>query len=120
MKEFDQVEILAIKLEELFPDAGEREKAASLLASYGSEEDEREAGRVRLAALKLAGSDLGKLQGFLQSAREDYRDVLAWAEYPNQNRIQCGLGSEGRAELIRRDREQYEQWLFGETKNEGE
>jgi len=105
--------MLATKLEELFPDGEEREEAASLLDSYGREEHEREPGRVRLAVLKLARGDQVKLRGYLQNAREDFRDVLAWAEYPNQVRVQYGLGSAGREELICRDREQYERWLFG-------
>ena len=111
-------ENLAIKLEEHFPDPEERGRVLTLLESYGAEEYEREPDRVRLAILKLAGRDPEKVEKYVHSARGDYRDVLAWAEYPNQMRVQCGLGIAAREELIRRDREQYERWLFGKTRSD--
>src|SRR5262249_52152388 len=49
----------------------------ALLAEYG-----REAHRVHLALLKLSAGDVDALQSNLEAAKRDYRDVLAWAEYP--------------------------------------
>ena len=37
--------------------------------------------RVRMACLKLGKGDLGKLMNAINAAQQDWRDVLAWAEY---------------------------------------
>ena len=37
--------------------------------------------RVQLAILKLSGKDLAKLRHNITQAKEDFRDVLYWAEY---------------------------------------
>lgn len=61
---------------------GDRADARSWLERYGSELHHRETARVRLAILKLAGGRLDKLRSFVETAIKDYRDVLAYAEYP--------------------------------------
>ena len=43
---------------------------------------QREAPRVRLAALKLADSNLDALRCQIKAAKRDYRNVVAFAEYP--------------------------------------
>jgi hypothetical protein len=53
----------------------------ALLGTYGTEEWEREAPRVRVAILRLAAGDLDRLQQQLDYAKRDYRDVLLGAEY---------------------------------------
>ena len=57
-------------------------EAIALLLTYGSEQHEREADRVRRAVVQLADGDLGRLRYFTAVAKQDYRDVLMWAEYP--------------------------------------
>ena len=58
-----------------------RAEVAAVLAAYGNESSPVGALRVRMACLKLAGGDLGKLKHFVDDALRDYRDVLAGAEY---------------------------------------
>lgn len=74
-------DILNQKVTEHFP--GEQAEAMTLLNRY---ESESAAGRLRvqLAVLKLSQGDLRKLQEFIEVARTDYRDVLFWAETPEQ------------------------------------
>lgn len=40
--------------------------------------------RLMLAAIKVAGGDLGKLSMWVQAARTDPRDLIAAAEYPRE------------------------------------
>jgi hypothetical protein len=51
-----------------------------LLAEYQSNERPR----VQLAILALANGDEKRLRTFLREAKLDYRDVLLWAEYPDE------------------------------------
>jgi hypothetical protein len=53
-----------------------RAPARDLVASYAHNERER----VQLAALILAGGELGVLADVIQLANADYRDVLAYAD----------------------------------------
>ena len=65
----------------VFPD----EDAATILAvldEYGREPYERERERVQRAILMLANGDVDKLLSYTLAAKQDYRDVLWWAEYP--------------------------------------
>ena len=45
----------------------------------------RGAARVQLAILVLADGDLNKIEQLVTAANEDYRDVLYWAEYPEES-----------------------------------
>ena len=80
----DRIQILERKLKGLFPFDEIRERAraivAELIPGVAGE-------RVTLAALKLAGSDLGEIRRCVDAARTDYRNILAWAEYPRQMRL---------------------------------
>ena len=58
-----------------------------LLDTYGVESYERERERVQLAILKLSEGSEVKLREYLAVAKRDYRDVLFWAEYPEESRI---------------------------------
>jgi hypothetical protein len=88
-----------------------------ILHRYGEEEYERESPRFQLAIIKLSAGDLNRLEKHVDLAKKDYRDVLAFAEYPEEMRMGF-LGmrelSEEEAKAIRqRDREQYLAWLEG-------
>jgi hypothetical protein len=86
-----------------------------LLDRYGSEDYHREKDRVYLAILKLSDGKLDLLEHYLDIALSDYRDVLAWAEYPEEMKLGYAAKSQLQPEdvkaLQQRDREQYLNWL---------
>lgn len=104
-------ETLLRKLGKLFPQRADWERAKAIQNEYGSEHHEKEPHRVRLAILKLAGPDLDQVSKYTSYAKEDYRDVLAWAEYPNQSRAGPLRDESEKASLASEDRRQYEEWL---------
>ena len=74
--------------------------------------------RLQLAILKLAQGKLDEVHTLANYAKRDYRDVLMWAEYPEEGRalwtLSSHLSPEQRDELehVRgRDRAQYLAWL---------
>lgn len=71
------------RIGELYGD-GERAKVADLLEVYGTEPWERERERVLLGVLLLSGSDSDRVGELISCARKDYRDILLWAEYPEE------------------------------------
>ncbi len=81
------------------------------LDQYGREPYERD--RVQLAILKLSKEDgLPSPERYVRAAKQDYRDVLACAEYPNEFRCPpAELTPEVRGRLQRADHEQYLAWL---------
>lgn len=87
------------------------------LETYGVESHERERERVQLGILKLSGGDLVKLRELVEVAKRDYRDILAWAEYPREmsrSPTEMQENINGEAGRIReRDRAQYLEWLLG-------
>src|SRR2546421_8601858 len=64
-----------------------RARVLELLDSYGVESYERERERVQLAILKLSNGSEEKLREFVAVAKRDYRDVLFWAENPEEARL---------------------------------
>lgn len=62
-------------------------RVLELLDSYGVEPDERERERVQLDILKLSGGSEEKVREYVAVAKRDYRDVLFWAEYPEESRL---------------------------------
>ena len=62
-------------------------RVLELLDDYGVESYERERERVQLAILKLSEGKEEKLGEFVAVAKRDYRDVLFWAEYPEEARL---------------------------------
>src|SRR5260370_31517128 len=69
-----------------FPESS-RARVLELLDSYGVESYERERELVQLAILKLSGESEEKLREFVAVAKRDYRDVLFWAENPEETRL---------------------------------
>ena len=110
-------ETLERKLVTMWPEEAVRKHVISLLAEYGSETSELGEERVRLAILKLSESDADALPELVEAAKRDYRDVLLWAEYPEEARAGAAprkLSPSEAAERSRmgeRDRKQYEDWL---------
>ena len=96
------------KLSETFSDA-DREVAAAELDATGINEE-----RVHLAIIKLSERKLGELRKFIEVAKVDQRDVLAWAEYPEEFAAATwNMKEEEVAEIRVKDREQYLSWLRG-------
>ncbi|THJ24853.1 MAG: DUF1851 domain-containing protein [Nitrospira sp. CG24E] len=56
-----------------------------LLDVYGLESHEQERERVQMAILTMSQGNEDKLLQFVEAAKQDYRDVLYWAEYPQQS-----------------------------------
>lgn len=86
----------------------------AMLNEYGSEGWQRETDRVRLAVLKLAAGNMEKVRQGIETAKQDYRDVLAYAEYPGYMSRVPGTGTRPPDEVKRivdADWKQYQDWL---------
>ena len=65
----------------LFPSRSAK-TVLELVDQYGLEDHERERERVQMAILALSQGREDQLLHFVEAAKQDYRDVLYWAEYP--------------------------------------
>ena len=90
-------------------------QARRLLQQYGAQDWEREADRVRLALLKLSEGNLEQLRVWLQTAQQDYRDVLVGAEYREQSQFDSwnldDAGKRALKQARKRDLQQLMDWL---------
>jgi len=104
-------DLVIAKAKQSFPDEA-LEEILEILDLYGQERHEREKERVQVAVLKLAQGRIEKLRASLAAAKTDYRDVLAWAEYPEEVRRDTWKMEDQEVKQIReRDRKQYIDWL---------
>ena len=78
---------LKIALQALFPDPAERARVSGALETYGGESWHREPARVKLGILRLVSDQPDRLEYYVEEACKDYRDILAWAEYPETFRV---------------------------------
>src|SRR5256885_5044775 len=78
-------EVVAV-VQKTFPESAHA-RVLELLDSYGIESYERERERVQLAILKLSNGNEEKLREFVAVAKRDYRDVLFWAENPEEAKL---------------------------------
>lgn len=86
----------------------------SVLAEYGRETWHEELHRVHLAVLKLATGRLDALRREIDKAKADYRDVLAYAEYPAYMKTMfcvSPLPATEQQKIIDGDWKQYQSWL---------
>lgn len=69
--------------------------------------------RVHLAIVKLSDEDgRDSPRHYVDTACADHRDVLAWAESPQQLRPDWfSLSVTDRAKVVKADRQQYARWL---------
>jgi len=92
-----------------------RQEIMEVLDQYGAESTERGRARVQLAILKLSEGEIERLADLVAMAKRDYRDVLAYAEYPEAMKLgfvgMQALSPEESEAVRRRDREQYRSWL---------
>jgi hypothetical protein len=105
------------KLAAVFVEEQDRAEVRKLLLDYGTQSWQRESERVRLAIIKVSHGSLEELRRAANAAGTDYRDVLLWAEYPEEARtlpsLKTNLDQEAKDSLARlraRDRKQYEEW----------
>ena len=94
--------------------ANQFDAVMSILNEYGTEDWQRGVNRVRLAVLKLASGDIQVLRREIDVAKRDYRDVLAYAEYPEYMKKvspSADLTEVERKMIIRADWAQYQSWL---------
>lgn len=89
-------------IQKTFPERSWRH-VLELLDTYGIESRERERERVQLAVLKLSESNEEKLREFVAVAKRDYRDVLFWAENPDEAKLE----TPGKRERVRKMFEQF-------------
>ena len=102
------------KLRGLYPDASKRRLALNELLRYGASSDEPEPERVRLAILKLAGSNLEELRKTVDGAKEDPEDTVSWAERPREARSRIGnqkLHENQRRKIQQEDQNEWDSWL---------
>src|SRR5438105_5697881 len=78
-------EVVAV-VQKTFPESSWT-RILELLDTYGTESYERERERVQLAILKLSEGNEEKLREFVAVAKRDYRDVLFWAENPEEAKL---------------------------------
>jgi hypothetical protein len=107
----DYEAILDRKLRSLFPDKYRRAEARAIIDTYGIENNEQEPVRVRLAILKLSDSNLAEIKRTTDFAKQDFRDVLSWAEYPRQSKKWSMPDGPKKQKLVEADRAEYEEWL---------
>jgi hypothetical protein len=101
-------EKLLAKIRQVFPDADVNDVRRQLDEYAGPERL-----RVQLAILKLSDEDKrDSPRHYVDTARQDYRDVLTWAEHPQQLRPDWfTLSVTDRAKVTKADRQQYARWL---------
>jgi hypothetical protein len=87
------------------------ERVRDILGGYGSGPGQREPDRVRIAVLKLSRGDLERLEHFAAVAASDYRDVLAFAEYPSYFGTSPSADDDGLQQLVDDDWRQYKEWF---------
>lgn len=86
-----------------------------ILNAYGTGEMERGKTRVHLAILKCSDGHLDRLSDLVATAKRDWRDIVAFAEYPEQMKLgfvaMRELTPAQRKALKKRDAKQYAEWL---------
>src|SRR2546423_11725404 len=82
---YSRDEVVAV-VQKTFPESA-RARVIELLDTYGIESYERERERVQLAILRLSDGNEEKLREFVAVAKRDYRDVLFWAENPEEAKL---------------------------------
>lgn len=105
------LEIVLKKIHQVFPGRKSQE-ILSILEAYGIEPHETGRVRVYLAILKLCDEErLSDPSHYVKAAKTDFRDILAWAEYPNKMKFGPTRDPVKSAELTKKDQEQYNAWL---------
>lgn len=110
-------EVVRTLVDRLFP-AQDRAVATEMLAALAATPWMQETARVQVAVLKLSNGSVNDLQRFVAAARSDYRDVLAWAEYPAEMRSPVsGVPRDEMSQIRASDRSQYTEWLEAQLRD---
>lgn len=93
--------------------ADEYARVMGILNEYGTETWHREVTRVQLAVLRTSNANVETLRACVESAKGDYRDALAAAEYPGYLQMDWGRNrpTEEIDRIIESDWRQYAEWL---------
>jgi len=107
-------ELVIKKAKGVFP-GEDTSKIMGILDQYGVRPHEKERERVQLAILKLSGGEVEKLQEEVKVAKQDYRNVLIYAEYPlhTGTGFMPKKGTREAKEIDEKNRKQYLDWLNG-------
>ena len=104
-------DLVIAKIRQLYPGRN-IDDVLIILDRYGELDSEKERHRVHLAILKLCDEqELIELAYYVKVAKADYRDLLAWAEFPNELRSLKHSDPEELEKLRRQDLAQYREWL---------
>lgn len=104
--------LVITKAKDCFPNEN-LQQVLSILNLYGLEEHEGEVERVQIAILKLSENDLQQLKEAVQEAKRDYRNVLAWAEFPDELLASTWEMNNKVNDIRNKDKKQYLDWLNG-------
>ncbi len=105
MTEYNK-DLVLTKIKQSFPNEN-AEKIVSILNSSQSNDE-----RTQLAIIKISKGNLENFYYALEAAKSDWRDVLAWAEYPEEMANDTWKMDVEEVKKIReRDRRQYLNWL---------
>jgi hypothetical protein len=85
------------------------EQVTAILSDYSKESHHRDPLRVWMACLKLANGNMERLNHYVKNACVDYRDVLAWAEYPEYLNART---PDEQSRAIENDWKQLQEWLL--------
>jgi hypothetical protein len=98
--------ILHRKLKTLFTDSTARSEVAEILSGVGN-------ARLQLAVLKLTDKNptIKNIAETARYAKEDYRDILTWAENPRQMKHPAFGDSAKNQKQIEADLQEYNDWL---------
>jgi hypothetical protein len=106
-----QHDLVLAMIRQVFPERDEQEILTTLEA-YGNEPHESEKHRVHRAILKLSDEEQRPDPShYVKLVKQDFRDVLAWVEYPNQMRCELRENPVKSTEIARQDAAQYQAWL---------
>jgi hypothetical protein len=81
----DRDDVISV-IKRTFPDKSVGD-VLRLLDAYGVQAYERERERVQVALVTLSEGDEAKLRYLIDVAKRDYRDVLFWADCPEEAKL---------------------------------
>lgn len=101
------------KIVAVFPEC-DPQSVLSVLDRYGTEGHEQERRRVQMAILKLCDEAAAPdLEATVKDAKQDFRDILVWAESPNLSARSATTDPGEKQKLAAKDEAQYLDWLKG-------
>jgi len=104
------------KVKKTWPEADPQE-IMDVLNEYGTKRHETGRERVQLAILKLSQGKRDRLPDLVKMAKVDWRDALAYAEYPEEMKTgpikMRELSPQETRAIRQRDKRQYKKWLKG-------